>query len=277
MRTLQSYMDNEGGITMFDVVVCTKNSALTLGACLYALFNSDIPIGKVFIVDKNSSDGTKKIAEKYRCIYKNNDMTLAEARRYGAQLCKTKYFISLDSDIIVPRDFYSILKPYIKENFVTKGIYINVLPKKHMKIALRDHNWMFSHIGSLDCCIIHRKLFLRISKRWIEMKLDAGEDTDLFWVCKEYNLPIHQDVNVVSKHYVFSVMRLLKQTVWYAKSSRRGRLRGRYFILHPCFLPLEILGFPLMGLVESITWRSWKLFIYQTAKMFYWFKGYIFG
>lgn len=256
-----------------DVVVCTKNSALTLDTCLQALFNSDIPIGRVFVVDKNSTDGTRKIASKYGCMIINNNMGLAKARRYGAKLCKTEYFISLDSDIVIPPNFYSKLEPYIKNNFITKGIYINVLPRKHEKIALRDFNWMLKYTGSLDCCIIHRKQFLQLSRAWIKKGMDALEDTELFQVCEENNIPVHQDTSVVSKHYVFSIVKIWRQTSWYAKGTKNASVRGIYF-KNPHMFPVEILGFPFMGLLEAFRWRSWKLFTYQTAKMFYWFKGY---
>lgn len=257
----------------FDVVICTKNSALTLGACLRALFNSDIPIGSVYVIDKNSKDGTAEIATKYGCSTTSNDMSLAEARRCGAKLCETEYFISLDSDIVIPPNFYSKLEPHIKDNFITKGIYINVLPKKHERIALRDFNWMLKYTGSLDCCIIHRKLFLQLSKRWMEKGMDALEDTELFQTCEENNIPVHQDISVVSKHYIFSIVKIWRHTSWYAKGTKNASIRGIYF-KSPHMFPVEILGFPFMGLLEAFRWRSWKLFMYQTAKMLYWFKGY---
>lgn len=259
----------------FDVVVCTKNSALTLGACLNALFSSDIPIANVFIIDKNSEDGTIEIGEKYGCTIVSNDMGLAEARRYGVLQCNTEYFITLDSDIIIPPNFYTKLRPHIKNNFITKGIYINVLPERHRKIAERDYNWMLKNVGSLDCCIIHRDTFLRLSREWIKKGMDALEDTELFQTCEKNNIPVHQDIGVVSKHYVFSIIKVWRQTSWYAKGTRSAKIRGRIFKNYPRLFPIEILGFPFMGLMEAIRWRSWKLLAYQTAKMLYWFKGFL--
>jgi len=259
---------------IFDVVVCTKNSALTLDACLNALFSSDVPVGDVIIVDKNSEDGTIEIGEKYGCTIVSNDLGLAEARRYGASLCNTEYFITLDSDIVIPLNFYSKLKPYVKKNFITKGIYFNVLPEKHRKIAERDYNWMMKNVGSLDCCIVHRDTFLQLSEGWSKKGMDALEDTELFQKCAELDIPVHQDVSVVSKHHVFSIVRIWKQTSWYAKGTKNAVVKGRFFKDRPYLFPVEILAFPLMGLFEAFRWRSWKLLAYQTAKMLFWFKGY---
>ena len=261
----------------FDVVICTKNSALTLDVCLTSLFRSDIPIKKIFVIDKNSMDGTKEIAKKYGCVVVSNNMSLAEARRFGAQLCETEYFVNLDSDIVIPEKFYSILQPHIRNNVLTKGIYLNQLPKKDRQIAYRDFDWLHSRIGSLDCCIIHQETFLRLSKDWEKRGLDAGEDTELFRVCEEQKLPLHQDNQIVSKHYVFSVLRLLKQTRWYGKGSRRGRIKGRFCRTRGEFMPVEMFGLPIMGLKEMIKWKSWKLFFYESAKMIFWFYGYFIG
>jgi len=231
----------------------------------------------VFIIDKNSEDSTVVIGEKYGCSIVSNDMLLAEARRYGASLCNTEYFITLDSDIVIPPDFYSKLEPYVKENFITKGIYFNVLPEKHRKIAERDYNWMLENIGSLDCCIVHRDTFLQLSGEWTKKGMDALEDTKIFQKCKDLGIPIYQDIDVVSRHYVFSIVRIWKQTSWYAKGTKNAAVSGRIFKDRPHLFPVEIFAFPFMGLLESFRWRSWKLLAYQTAKMLFWFKGYIFG
>ena len=129
------------------------------------------------------SDGTDEVAERHGCIYIDSPVGLAEARIIGAKMCETDYFVSLDSDLIVPRNFYKILAPHITENFITKGIYRNILPAKDQAVADRDHYWMLHNIGSLDCCFIHRETFLKLSGDWVPRGLDAGEDTDLFTKC----------------------------------------------------------------------------------------------
>ena len=261
----------------FDVVVCTKNSALTLDACLTAFKRSGVPYRKIFVMDKHSQDGTRKIAECHDCIYIDNSVGLAEARIIGAKFCETKYFVNLDSDVIVPKNFYEVLEPYIQNSFVTKGIYRNILPKKDKAIADRDHYWMLHNIGSLDCCFIHRETFLKLSADWVSRGLDAGEDTDLFTKCEKLGLKVHQDNRVVSRHYVFSVLRILKQTRWYGKGSRGGKIVGRFTLTRPYLLPAEMLLFPLMGFVEAFKFHAPKLFFYESAKMVFWFWGWFLG
>ncbi|MFX0212088.1 MAG: glycosyltransferase family 2 protein [Candidatus Hodarchaeota archaeon] len=264
-------------IPLYDVVVCTKNSGLTLDACLTALKNSGIPYGKIFIIDKHSLDGTKEIAEKHECIYIGISVGCAEARIIGAKMCESEYFINLDSDLIVPTNFYENLEPYITANFITKGIYRNVLPIKDKAIADRDHYWMLHNIGSLDCCFIHRDTFLKLSSDWVSRGLDAGEDTDLYVKCERLGLKVHQDTCVISEHHVFSVLRILKQTRWYGAGSRKGRITGRFTITRPHLLPAEMCLFPLMGFVEMFKFHSVKLFFYECAKMIFWFWGWFLG
>lgn len=258
----------------FDVVICTKNSARTLDACLSALKRSDIPFNKIYVIDRNSKDGTKEIAEKHGCIYVSNDLNCAEARIYGAKLAETEYFINLDSDIVVAPYFYRALKRYVEAGFkIVKGIYINVLPECHTKIAFRDFVWMHKNIGGLDCCIIHRQTFLELSKYFTN--LDAGEDTKLYELCRQNKIPVHQDVGVISFHMVGSVARILKQTSWYGKSARKGKLPPKGFKNH-AFLPfIMLLGLPILGLVEMFVYKSWKLLFYEVAKAMFWFKGFL--
>jgi glycosyltransferase involved in cell wall biosynthesis len=262
---------------MFDVIVCTKNSALTLDACLMAFKNSGVPYGKIFVIDKRSVDGTREIAEKHGCVYVGSSACLAEARVIGAKMCETEYFVNLDSDIMVPLNFYKVLEPYITENFITKGIFRNVLPVGDKAVADRDHYWMLHNVGSLDCCFIHRETFLKLSSDWVSRGLDAGEDTDLYVKSERRGLRIHQDNRVVSDHYVFSVLRILKQTRWYGAGSRRGRITGRFTITRPYLLPAEMLLFPLMGFVEAFKFHAIKLFFYESAKMVFWFWGWFRG
>lgn len=176
------------------------------------------------MVDKHSQDGTRKIAESHDCVYIDSSVGLAETRIIGAKFCETEYFVNLDSDLLVPRNFYSVLAPYIKKNFITKGVYRNILPAKDKAIADRDHYWMLHNIGSLDCCFIHRETFLKLSSDWVPRGLDAGEDTDLFTKCERLGLGVHQDNRVVSSHHVFSVLRILKQTRWYGKEIGRAHV-----------------------------------------------------
>ena len=262
---------------LYDVVVCTKNSGLTLDACLTAFENSGVPYGRIFVVDKHSLDGTKEIAEKHGCVYVGSSVGLAEARIIGAKMCETEYFVNLDSDLLVSLNFYKVLEPYITENFITKGIYRNILPKKDKAISDRDYYWMLHNIGSLDCCFIHRNTFLKLSSDWVSRGLDAGEDTDLYVKCERLGLKVHQDSRVVSNHHVFSVLRILKQTRWYGAGSRKGRIKGRFTITRPHLLPAEMCLFPLMGFVEMFKFRAVKLFFYQCAKMVFWFRGWFMG
>ena len=255
-----------------DVVICTKNTALTLRKCLWSLFRSDVPIRRVLIIDRFSTDGTQDIAEEFGCEVFESMLPLGQARRLGAMLCDTEYFLSLDADMMLPKDFYAKLQPYIGEYVVVKGAHFNVLSDKHRCVAMNDYLWMHDKIGSMGNCFVHTKTFLEVSSNW-PSNIGAGEDALLYQACAEKGLPVYQDVNVVCEHRVYSVVRLWKQTAWYSSGAIKAGVKGRVFNRRRAFIPLEGFGFVYLGLRDAIRWRCPFLLVHQFAKMLWWFKG----
>lgn len=260
----------------FDCVICTKNNALTIGPVIRAL-KRGIPTRRILLIDRFSRDGTREAAESLGCIVVDSELGLAQARRLGAILAETPYFVSLDGDIVIPPNFYQVLSQYVESNKITKGIYYDMLRPGEKAVSDRNFYWITHKVGSFDCCIIERRWFLDVSKDWRRRGLDAGEDTDTFLQCEEKGYSVHQDNRVVSRHYQFNMLRLIKQTRWYGKGSRRGKIRGRFTLTRPYLLPVEMLLFPVMGLVEAFKFHSPKLFLFESAKMLFWFWGYFIG
>ena len=96
-----------------DVVVLTKNSIITLGACLHGIFDT-IPVNKLIIVDGGSCDPTLKIARKYGAVIIHEKGYLARARYKGALEAETQWFCFEDSDIVLHPSWYKGLKKWTK-------------------------------------------------------------------------------------------------------------------------------------------------------------------
>jgi len=93
-----------------DVVLLTRNSEPTLEKCLDSIFEN-VPIGRVIVVDGFSTDGTLEILQKYREKYQNivvvfDRGTRATGRQKGMGLVTTDWFMFVDSDVMLCKDWF---------------------------------------------------------------------------------------------------------------------------------------------------------------------------
>ncbi|MGA8541960.1 MAG: glycosyltransferase family A protein [Thermoplasmata archaeon] len=90
-----------------DVLVATYNSARDLDACLGGA-RSYLPIEKLIVVDRNSTDGTPEIARRFGAEVHFEEVGLGYARTLALARATTEYVLFLDGDVILRRpDFYS--------------------------------------------------------------------------------------------------------------------------------------------------------------------------
>jgi glycosyltransferase involved in cell wall biosynthesis len=90
---------------LISVSIPTKNSAKTLGLCLKALRAQTMKDFEINIIDKNSTDTTQKIAERYKVDkIKNVAGSLLEARYEGVKILRGKYVLILDSDQVLEKN-----------------------------------------------------------------------------------------------------------------------------------------------------------------------------
>ena len=80
---------------MVSVIVPTCNSAKTLELCLKSIKTQTYPNIEIIIVDKNSADNTRKIAEKYGKVFIKGPERSAQ-RNFGASQAAGEYLVFLD-------------------------------------------------------------------------------------------------------------------------------------------------------------------------------------
>lgn len=95
---------------VIDVVMLTKNSEYILDECLRSIYKN-VPINRLIIVDGFSTDATLKIIERYDKEYGNVDVLLREgtraiARQEGIGKVVTKWFMFVDSDVVLCKDWF---------------------------------------------------------------------------------------------------------------------------------------------------------------------------
>lgn len=93
-----------------DVVLLTRNSEPTLERCLDSIFEN-VPVRSLIVVDGFSTDGTLEILQRYHKKYHNIGVvfdggTRATGRQKGIDLVKTDWFMFVDSDVILCKDWF---------------------------------------------------------------------------------------------------------------------------------------------------------------------------
>ena len=93
-----------------DVVLLTKNSEKVLEKCLESVYQN-VPVNQLIVVDGYSTDGTLGILDGFNRKYHNVTVTFdkgtrATAREKGIQQVKTDWFMFVDSDVVVCKNWY---------------------------------------------------------------------------------------------------------------------------------------------------------------------------
>ncbi len=84
---------------LVSVIVPTKNSAVTLGACLKSLQDQTYSAVEIIVVDNHSSDGTAKIGRELGAKVFIKGPERSSQRNYGAEKAKGDYLLFIDSDM----------------------------------------------------------------------------------------------------------------------------------------------------------------------------------
>jgi glycosyltransferase involved in cell wall biosynthesis len=92
------------------VVLLTKNSARVLEECLTSVYQN-IPVNHLIVVDGYSTDGTLEIVNRFDLMHHNIRIILdrgtrATAREKGIRQVSTDWFVFVDSDVVLCRDWY---------------------------------------------------------------------------------------------------------------------------------------------------------------------------
>ncbi len=97
-------------VDSIDVVLLTKNSERALVKCLESLYQN-VPVHQLIVVDGYSTDDTLAIVEKFSQKHGNIKIILdhgtrASARQKGIMAVQTDWFMFIDSDVVLCRDWF---------------------------------------------------------------------------------------------------------------------------------------------------------------------------
>jgi glycosyltransferase involved in cell wall biosynthesis len=185
-----------------DVVVLTKNSEYLLSKCLASIYKN-VPVKKLIVVDGLSTDRTMKILNETNQEHGNVtilrvDGSRAIAREKGLQQVTTEWFMFVDSDVILSRDWFREAEKIISSDVgAVWGVNIDVIPNVKDKRIIKLQNLIarkcFSLRGGMHDTLIRRKAVTGIK---IPAQLHAYEDAYIInWIKKKgYRALIGGDV-----------------------------------------------------------------------------------
>lgn len=147
-----------------DVVMLTRNSECVLDECLRSIYEN-VPVNRLIIVDRFSADETLKIIERYDKEYGNvvvllREGTRAMARQEGIEKVVTEWFMFVDSDVVLCKDWFKKALKLVDEKVgaiwgadVPGNIKSSFLLKLSTQVSMRSFN---ARGGTHDILVRHK-------------------------------------------------------------------------------------------------------------------------
>jgi len=185
-----------------DVVVLTRNSEHLLGKCLASIY-ANVPVKNLIVVDGFSTDGTLKIVNKINEEHENitilnENGSRAKAREKGLRQVRTEWFMFVDSDVILSRNWFRQAEKNIKTDVgAIWGMNIDVIPnvkdKRFLKLQSLIARQCFNLRGGTHDTLIRREAVEGIK---IPEQLHVYEDAYIMnWIKeKGYKVVIGDDI-----------------------------------------------------------------------------------
>ena len=103
-----------------DVAVLTLNSERLLKECLNSVY-ANIPVHNLIVIDGFSTDSTEAIVKQFKKKYGNvifikEKGTRGSARQTAIEWVKTDWFMFVDSDVILSRDWFVNAQKFMKQD-----------------------------------------------------------------------------------------------------------------------------------------------------------------
>jgi len=254
-----------------DVMVNTYNSGRVLDRCL-ASIRANIPVRELFVVDRFSEDCTVEVARRYGAIIVQDDGGIAEARALGFKLVETDLFVNVDSDIVLPKDWFRRMMHYWGDARVgcIWGIPLQVgtLYYKYQTAFYRIRDPCRLHVPYIPNMIARRSLLCDIKfPTSILQGSVANEDYYIMdWIEKKGY--ICKAVPIYCEHYIWPPQ-LGCKTFWGGASMRVNGRRGlgRMALRSAMGLP--------DGLLTALISRDARLIPYRIQFCFEQLYGYL--
>jgi glycosyltransferase involved in cell wall biosynthesis len=185
-----------------DVVMLTKNSEHLLERCLTSIYQN-VPVNNLIVVDGFSTDGTLKIADKFKSRYGKVTVlsvngSRARARERGIAEVTTDWFMFADSDVVLSKNWFQNAQKSIQADVgAVWGVNIDVIPNLNDKRVLKLQELVatecFHLRGGTHDTLVRRDLVADVR---IPEELHTYEDAFILkWIkAKGYRAVVGKDI-----------------------------------------------------------------------------------
>jgi glycosyltransferase involved in cell wall biosynthesis len=184
----------------------TKNSQHLLAKCLASVYKN-LPIKNIIVIDGFSTDRTLEIIEQFNRKYRNIKVfqmegSRAKARTEGIHKVTTDWFMFVDSDVLLCRDWFKKVQVDLTDGVgAVWGLNIDVLPNIKNKYILKMQTMVAKRCfrlrgGMHDTLILHKAVDgIRIPE-----ELHAYEDAYIVRWIEKYGYKVAIGSNVCCLH-----------------------------------------------------------------------------
>jgi glycosyltransferase involved in cell wall biosynthesis len=163
---------------LVSVIIPTKNSSRTLGACLFSVKEQSYRDIEIIVVDNSSADNTKEIARKYTDKVFDRGPERSAQANYGVSQSKGYYVYKVDSDFVLDKDVIKQCVDEIEKGF--DAIVVHNSPDVRVSWIARVRKFevdMYKYdLTYSSARFLKRDVYEKIGG--FNEKITAGEDYD---------------------------------------------------------------------------------------------------
>jgi glycosyltransferase involved in cell wall biosynthesis len=240
-----------------DVVLLTKNSQHLLTRCLNSVFQN-VPIKTLIVIDGYSTDGTVDILLRFKRKFGTVRIfqmhgTRAKAREEGIRRVSTDWFLFVDSDAVLCRDWYSKVKQNLTDGVgAVWGINFDVIPNVKEKWFVLFQSLLarqcFHLRGGTHDTLIRKKA---VEDMHIPEELHAYEDHYILKYIRQKGYKVCVGDEIYCLHYKpptnWSAQNAIDQAIVEFKCGWIYSHMFWYSFFYPVFMFYWMLQVPLSG------------------------------
>jgi glycosyltransferase involved in cell wall biosynthesis len=219
---------------LVSIIITTKNEGKNIDALLKSINDQTYKNIEIIVVDNNSSDKTKEIAQKYTKNVFNVGPERSAQRNFGVEKSKGDYLLILDADMVLGK---KVIEECIEEISKDSELKALVIPEKSFGEGIWSKTKAFErsfYLGDKDieaARFFSKKVFNELGG--FDLDLTGPEDWDLSQrVSNKYKLGRIQEfiLHNEGRHTLFGLM---KKKFYYAKKANQYLKKQKKGILSP--------------------------------------------
>lgn len=216
---------NTQKISLVSIIITTKNEEKNIAHCLESIKKQTYPQEhiEIIVVDNNSKDKTKEIAEKFTKNIYNKGPERSAQRNYGMlTVAKGRYVMFLDADMMLAKNLIKSCVSFIeKENCDALHISEIVTGNSFWSQVRRFERSFYDGTVIDGARFLKKEIFVKVNG--FDETMSGPEDWDIDKKIKKigkiYLLPRGKDERVIfHNESEFNLLKYINKKSYYAKS-----------------------------------------------------------